>query len=108
MPPKSNLLQFPKRLGAATPSEGKNPDYEQLLRDLIEEHKPADAVELALVQQMAQQRELMDRWLVLQQRAFAMEAVSKDLPMIMRQQAAAERSFHVALSTLIKFRKRPK
>lgn len=80
-------------------------DYDQLLRDLIEEHKPADIVELSLVEQMAQQRELMDRWMILQQRAFQLEAVPKDLPMMMRQQAAAERSFHMALSTLLRFRK---
>lgn len=103
MPPKSNLLHFPKR---PEPPVVDTVDYEQLLRDMIEEHKPADAVEHSLVKQMAMQRELMDRWTVLQQRAFTFEAIPKDLPMMMRQHAAAERSFHQALAALLNFRKK--
>jgi hypothetical protein len=106
MPPKSNLLHFPKPATAPPPAPSDLVDYGALLRDLIEEHQPAGPVELALVEQMAAQRELMDRWLVLQQRAFTFEAVPKELPMMMRQHAAAERSFHQAIASLRNFRKK--
>jgi hypothetical protein len=106
MPPKSNLLYFPRQPATPALDLEDATGYEALLRDLIDEHQPANAVESALVEQMAQQRQLMGRWMILQQRAFTFEAVPKELPMMMRQHAAAERSFHQALASLVNFRKR--
>ncbi|MCU1257805.1 MAG: hypothetical protein JWO80_690 [Bryobacterales bacterium] len=98
---KSNLLHFPPR--PAPPTDSVN--YEALLRDLIEEHRPANTVEHALVEMMARQYCLIQRSLILQQDAFDHGEVVEKLPLLMRQHSAAERGFHKALAALMDLRK---
>ena len=101
-PPKSNLLQFPRK---PSPSPEAS-EYETLLAGLIAEHRPRNTVENALVEMMARQHTLMQRCLRLQQAAFVTGEIEKNLPTLMRQHSAAQRGFHQALSTLMKEKQR--
>lgn len=80
-------------------------EFNQLSRDLAEEHKPATPTETLLVTQMAQAWWLRTRALVLQNACFTDGSVDqKQLALYLRYQTTHERAFHKSLNQLLKLR----
>lgn len=81
-------------------------DYDALLADLVEEHRPATTTETILVHQMAQHHWLAQRAIVLQQQSLHsgqdLTDTAKRLDVFVRYQTSNERAFHKSLATLTK------
>jgi hypothetical protein len=101
---------------AATVVPGEDPEeFKALLTDLITEYQPATPTEQILVEKMT-----MNQWLSL--RAFRLQGeafldrqlmgdsfgIPKDLGLLIRYQATAERTFHQAHNELVKAQKERK
>jgi hypothetical protein len=86
---------------------GEDPaDFEALLAGLLAEHQPVHPTEELLVHQIAQSWWLTQRALRLQNECFTAEGVDqKRLSLFLRYQTTHERTFHKALSTLIRLKK---
>ncbi len=80
--------------------------FQSLLDDLLEEHRPANATEELLVNEMAQSYWLEQRALRLQNECFTENGIDeKRLSLFLRYQTTHHRAFHKALSTLLKLKK---
>ena len=80
-------------------------EFNQLLQQLTDEHQPSTPTETLLVTQIAQSWWLRTRALSLQNECFSGDSVDqKQLALYLRYQTAHERSFHKALSELLKLR----
>ncbi len=80
-------------------------EFNQLSRDLAEEHKPATPTETLLVTQMAQAWWLRTRALTLQNDCFTGSSVDeKQLALYLRYQTTNERAFHKALNEILRLR----
>ena len=95
---------------------GEDPrEFKALTDDLLNEHQPATATEQVLVEQMAHNRWLELRAFRLQTEAFISQklrcedsSVPKNLALLIRYQATAERCFHRAHNELVKTQKERK
>ncbi len=80
-------------------------EFNQLAKQLAEEHQPATPTETLLVTQMAQAWWLRTRALVLQNACFTEGSVEqKQLALYLRYQTTHERAFHKSLNDLLKLR----
>ena len=80
-------------------------EFNQLARQLNDEHQPSTPTETLLVTQMAQAWWLRTRALLLQNTCFTDDSVDqKQLALYLRYQTTHERSFHKALNDLLKLR----
>ena len=80
-------------------------EFNQLLQQLTDEHQPSTPTETLLVTQIAQSWWLRTRALSLQNECFSGDSVDqKQLALYLRYQTTHERSFHKALSELLKLR----
>ncbi len=80
--------------------------FEALLRDLLEEHQPANATEELLINEMARSYWLTQRAIRLQNECFTSEGIDeKRLSLLLRYQTTHERAFHKALSTFLSLRR---
>jgi len=80
-------------------------EFNQLLQQLTDEHQPSTPTETLLVTQIAQSWWLRTRALSLQNECFTGDSVDqKQLALYLRYQTTHERSFHKALSELLKLR----
>jgi hypothetical protein len=87
-------------------------DYHDLFQGFLEDLKPVNTIELALVQEMAECYWLRERALRFQGEAFQImlhkeepKAAPRELLVLIRYQSSNERSFHRALETLQKIQK---
>src|SRR5205823_10332204 len=79
--------------------------FEALVHDLIKEHDHANETEELLVTEMAQSWWLVQRALRLQNDCFSENGIDeKRLSLFLRYQTTHERTFHKALSTLIRLK----
>ena len=79
--------------------------FDALLRDLIEEHQPANVTESLLITEMAQSWWLAQRAIRLQNECFSEYGVDeKRLSLFLRYQTTHERAFHKALNTLLRLK----
>ncbi len=80
--------------------------FEALLRDLLEEHQPANATEEILVNEMAQSYWLTQRAIRLQNECFTEEGIDeKRLALFLRYQTTHDRAFHKSMSALLRLRR---
>ncbi len=80
--------------------------FEALLHGLLEEHQPGSPTEELLVNEMAQSYWLSQRALRFQNECFTENGVDeKRLSLFLRYQTTHDRSFHKALSTLVRLKK---
>jgi len=81
-------------------------DYQQLLKDLVDEHQPANPTEELLINEMAQSWWLTQRAIRLQNLCFAGNSFDeRRFALFLRYQTTHERAFHKALNTLIRLQK---
>jgi hypothetical protein len=87
-------------------------DYHDMFQGFLEDFKPVNTIELALVQEMAECYWLRERALSCQVDAFRLmhgkgeyRAAPRELLVLIRYQSSNERSFHRALETLQRMQK---
>ena len=82
-------------------------DFNELVRDLMDEHQPQTATESILINDMARHSWLTQRALRLQENCFDSGNANfeKQLSLYIRYQTANQRAFHRCLADLLKLRK---
>ncbi len=80
--------------------------FEAVLRDLLEEHQPANPTQELLINEMAQSYWLEQRAIHLQNECFTEHGLDeKRLALFLRYQTTHHRAFHKALATLLQLRR---